>query len=721
MSVASEMRSSAQPRACVAVCRKPSSRIQERARAVANLHGPGIAAVVLVWAAAASTGGRPTGLVVALLVAAVGSGALAGGLGPALTAGGVAFPAWWFLGLPFDVFLVAAFTTGALLLGVAGESVRRSRRHAGALAAELADTQRRLADEGEGRRRAELAGEALHRQQLAEEQAERALLDVIFETAPVGLGLYDSELRFLRLNRRMAEINGLPPEEQLGRRLPDVLPEIGPEVLEAFARVFRTGESLENAEAHGRTRASPEERYWQVSYYPVRTGDGPFLSVAAMVHEVTDRRRAEAEREALLHEAEHARAEAELASRTKDEFLAVLSHELRGPLQGVLGWVSLLRDGRLDAGQQARALRAIERSVRLQTQLVNDLLDVSRIIGGKLTVEPRPLDLSAAVREAIDRLRPSASARGIMLEANVEECGVTSVDPERLHEVLGKLLSNAIKFTAAGGTITVRCERDGEDVVIVVEDTGEGIAPEFLPHVFERFRQADSSSSRHHGGLGLGLAIARRLVELHGGRITAHSPGVGRGSRFTVRLPMAEAERACSTPSPTGDVGALRGRRVLVVEDDADSREAIALALSLEGARVEAAGSADEALARLDRTQPDAVVSDLSMPGADGYTLLQELRARGVAAPVIAVSGFATPEDRRRALAAGFCAHVAKPVDVEVLLRTLEHLLGPGMDYRDAGRTEPPVSSEPDPRRVLTSAVAHPKVSATAAQRGRTA
>src|SRR5262249_11262185 len=217
-----------------------------------------------------------------------------------------------------------------------------------------------------------------------------------------------------------------------------------------------------------------------------------------------DRRRAESEREALLQEAERARAEAEQASRAKDEFLGVLSHELRAPLQGVLGWVSLLRDGRLDAIQKTRALQAIERSTRLQTQLINDLLDVSRIVSGKLTLDSRPLDVTAAVREASDQFRPIATARDIRLDASVVHCGVTLGDPERLQQVLGNLLSNAIKFTPAGGTIGVRCEHEGHELVIVVEDTGEGIAPDFLPFVFERFRQADSSSSRRHGGLGLG-------------------------------------------------------------------------------------------------------------------------------------------------------------------------------------------------------------------------
>jgi len=406
----------------------------------------------------------------------------------------------------------------------------------------------------------------------------------------------------------------------------------------------------------------------------------------AIVYEVTDRRRAEAEREALLREAERVRTEAEVASRAKDEFLAVLSHELRAPLQGVLAWVSLLRDGRLDPAQQARAMQAIERSTRLQTRLVNDLLDVSRIISGKLTLDWRRLDVAAVVRAAVDQFRASAAARGLGLDATIVDCGLTLGDPERLKQALGNLLSNAIEFTPSGGTITVRCGRAGREVVLVVEDTGEGIAPEFLPHIFERFRQADSSSARRHGGLGIGLAIVRRLVELHGGRIAAHSDGVGRGASFTIRLPVHDPGGSRPADAPAASGGLLNGRHVLVVEDDADSREAIALTLEVHGAHVRSAGSADEALAQLDGGPLDAILSDLSMPEMDGYALFARLRARGIDVPVVAVSGFATPEDRARTLAAGFSAHVAKPVDVDVLLHTVARLLEAPTKDGDTGR-----------------------------------
>jgi len=247
--------------------------------------------------------------------------------------------------------------------------------------------------------------------------------------------------------------------------------------------------------------------------------------------------RSRSQEEDVAFQREEGRAEAESVRRAKDEFLGVLSHELRAPLQGVLGWITLLREGRLDPAQQAHAYEAIERCARRQMQVVDDLLDVARIVAGTFTVESRSLELSEVARRLVEEFRPLAAQRGIEFESSISDCGVTFGDPERLRQVLANLLSNALKFTPASGTIGVRCEKVGDEVVFEVTDTGEGIRPQFLPHVFEQFRQADGSSSRRHGGLGLGLAITRRIVELHGGVITAESPGLGRGATFTVRLP----------------------------------------------------------------------------------------------------------------------------------------------------------------------------------------
>ena len=265
-------------------------------------------------------------------------------------------------------------------------------------------------------------------------------------------------------------------------------------------------------------------------------------SLLWFVVDLTSGTRLQDERTALLRE--RGSAEAESVRRAKDEFLAVLSHELRAPLQGVLGWVSLLQEGRLDPAQQARAHDAIERSARRQMQLINDLLDVSRIVAGNFTVESRPLEMSDVVECLVEQFRPLAAGRGVEFESNVSDCGVTIGDPERLHQVLANLLSNALKFTPAGGRIAVRCEKRGGQIVLAVMDDGEGITPQFLPHVFDRFRQADATSTRRHGGLGLGLALAREVVELHGGSITAESAGPGCGATFTVRLPVRDADAA---------------------------------------------------------------------------------------------------------------------------------------------------------------------------------
>jgi signal transduction histidine kinase len=307
-----------------------------------------------------------------------------------------------------------------------------------------------------------------------------------------------------------------------------------------------------DARAHGaapsyeRTLVCPDGRRIPVlvGTLAVAPGRSPLLW---FVIDLTSRTRLQDERAALLRE--RGRAEAESVRRAKDEFLAVLSHELRAPLQGILGWVSLLKGGRLDPAQGAHAHDAIERSARRQMQLINDLLDVSRIVAGNFTVESRPLEMSDIVERLVEQFRPLAAMRGVGFESNVSDCGVTVGDPERLAQVLASLLSNALKFTPAGGRIAVRCEKRGGQILLAVMDSGEGITPEFLPHVFDRFRQADATSTRRHGGLGLGLAIARQLVELHCGTITAESAGPARGATFTVRLPVRDAGAAGRRPS----------------------------------------------------------------------------------------------------------------------------------------------------------------------------
>ena len=391
--------------------------------------------------------------------------------------------------------------------------------------------------------------------------------------------------------------------------------------------------------------------------------------------EVAERRKAEQERaELLVRERE--------ANRLKDEFLATLSHELRTPLNAILGWTKLLRGGALPAESRDRALEKVERNAQVQTRLVEDLLEVSRITTGKLRLDIREYDLAAVAARAVDSIRPAAEARGVHLEQAFESPSlVTSGDPDRIQQVIWNLLSNAVKFTPSGGTTRIAIRRLDARDEIVVSDSGIGIEPVFLPHVFDTFRQADASSTRAHGGLGLGLAIVRNLVELHGGEVRADSAGRDHGAAFTVRLPVRvqsqPAEESKRLPIVVPD-GALKGTTILAVDDDTDTRELLQSILEAAGARVHAAASVDEALITLQHERPDALVSDIGMPGRDGYDLLQEIQALlGDRQPrvAIALSAYAADHDRQRSSAAGFHRHIAKPVDPAALVETLRQLL----------------------------------------------
>ncbi len=390
------------------------------------------------------------------------------------------------------------------------------------------------------------------------------------------------------------------------------------------------------------------------------------------------------ERERLLAREQAARAEAESASRLKDQFLAVVSHELRTPLTAISGWTNILREGQLDEKATAHALEIIERNARLQTQIIEDLLDVSRIITGKLCLEVQPINPGSFIEAAIDALRPAAEARGVSVK-KVIGAGVGAIagDPTRLQQVVWNLLSNAIKFTPPGGRVHVRIERAGSHVKLEVSDTGEGIGPEFLPHVFERFRQADMSTTRMHGGLGLGLAIVRHLVELHGGTVQARSGGAGHGSTFTVMIPLVgvyrrecDAKRDAPGAAEVADAAAespdrLDGVRVLVVDDQPDTRELLKAMLEGCGASVTVAASTEEALGLLAQNVPDVLVSDIAMPGEDGYELIRRVRAlpreRGGRVPAAALTAYARTEDRLRAIKSGFQIHVPKPVELNEL------------------------------------------------------
>jgi PAS domain S-box-containing protein len=401
---------------------------------------------------------------------------------------------------------------------------------------------------------------------------------------------------------------------------------------------------------------------------------------------------AQAIRRARLYQAEQRlRAEAEDANRTKDEFLATLSHELRTPLTAMLGWTRMLRMKELDEQTSAHALETVERNAKAQAQLIEDLLDVSRIITGKLRLDARPIELMPIIEAAVDSVRPAAEAKGISIETHLDALsGAVSGDPSRLQQVAWNLLANAVKFTSRGGQVSVSMRRVHSQIEVTVSDTGQGISKEFLPFVFDRFRQADGSSTRLHGGLGLGLAIVRHLVELHGGTVGAESAGEGQGSTFNIRLPLLpqnvadfglrgdeQAFEKSAILNPRSAV--LEGLRVLVVDDEEDARTLIRTVLERQGAEVLAVGSAREALRELSAHRLDVIVSDIGMPDEDGYALIRQVRERaadeGGWIPAVAVSAYVGEDNRRKALAAGFQLHVAKPVDPVELIAVVESLV----------------------------------------------
>jgi PAS domain S-box-containing protein len=382
----------------------------------------------------------------------------------------------------------------------------------------------------------------------------------------------------------------------------------------------------------------------------------------------------------LYAAAESARHAAESANRAKDEFLATMSHELRTPLNAVLGWATMLRLNGDNEEVRRRATETIERNARAQAALIEDLLDVSRIVTGKLQLQTGAVELTAVIDAALDSIRLASEAKHLDVRRSLDRAAsVVLGDTARLQQVITNLLTNAVKFTAPGGWIEVRLERDGDMAKLIVQDNGKGISAAFLPHVFERFRQADGTSTRTVGGLGIGLAIVRHLVDLHGGTVYADSSGVGKGATFTVCLPLLLGEGAIASPSAatsssTSDPAALMGLHVLVVDDDADSRELMTQLLKRAGAAAAVAGSAAEALAAIDRNVPDVLLSDIGMPVQDGYELLRLVRERGGAAaalPAIAVTAYAGVQDRAHALAAGFDDHLPKPVMAEALIAAI--------------------------------------------------
>jgi signal transduction histidine kinase/DNA-binding response OmpR family regulator len=403
--------------------------------------------------------------------------------------------------------------------------------------------------------------------------------------------------------------------------------------------------------------------------------------------EIAERKQAEEERAQLLIRERAARADAEQANRTKDEFLATLSHELRTPLSAILGWSHLVRSGKLDEPQMSRAFETIERNARSQSQLIDDLLDVSRIITGKLQIEPRPVDLRGVIEAASDGVRPALEAKGIKFEAvmDSEDCIVPG-DPNRLQQIFWNLFSNAAKFTPEGGEVRVEVKRTDSAVRVSVSDSGVGITPEFLPYIFDRFRQADGSTTRIHGGLGLGLSIVKHLVQVHQGTVVVESQGKNQGSTFTVDLPLVsgsstQAPEMIEEAEPNGDglpsgfSRILEGLRILVVDDEVDSRDLVSAILTRCGSEVNCCESASDAIKAIQDWKPDLLVSDIGMPNEDGYSLIKKMRKlkskRARQTPAVALTAYVTQEDRERALAAGFQMHVPKPIEPTALVMSI--------------------------------------------------
>jgi PAS domain S-box-containing protein len=454
---------------------------------------------------------------------------------------------------------------------------------------------------------------------------------------------------------------------------------VHPEDREGFARAWRQAVPA-GTPFQGEVRLRRHDgvyRHMQVRAVPVLELDGTVREWVGIHRDITRQREDEAERARLM-------AESQAANRAKDEFLAVMSHELRTPLTAVLGWTQMLRKRQDDAVMREKGLEVIERNARSLAQLIEDVLDVSRILTGKLALNPKVVELAGVVQAAVEVVRPRAEQKGVALTIVGAGAGAGQVagDPGRLQQVLWNLLVNAVKFTPEGGKVEVWIEPGEGEWRVRVKDTGQGIHAEALPHLFERFWQADGSSTREHGGLGLGLAIVRHLVELHGGKVEVESAGLGQGATFTVRLPvpavLPELERAVASGEGAARPARLEGVRVLLVEDAEDARELIALLLRERGAEVRSAANGREAMERLAEALPDVLVSDIGLPGEDGHALLKRIRewteARDEWLPAIALTAYAGAEDARRAYRAGFQVHLAKPLEAEALVESVARL-----------------------------------------------
>ena len=533
-----------------------------------------------------------------------------------------------------------------------------------------------------------------------------AVLHWMHDLAAQGIITTDSDLNVVEWNHWMEEHTGKLATTVIGKKLLELFPELVSRRLDRQYKWALEGQVRVLSQAlHSfliemppvSTAAGFPEMQQAVRISPL-THDGQVIGTLTVIEDVTERVAREAELQAqvelrsrLLASEKLARGEAERANRLKDEFLATISHELRNPLNAIMGWAHMLQRGKLTTPNIERAVDTIYRNAKSQAQLVADLLDVSRIISGKLRLDVRQVDLITIVNAAIDSIRPAADAKSIRLQTVLDTAaGPISGDADRLQQIVWNLLSNAVKFTPKGGKIQVKLQRVDSHVEIVVSDSGVGISKEFLPYVFDRFRQADASTTRIHGGLGLGLSIVHQLVDLHGGTVSVQSEGEGKGATFTISLPfmgVVSSQTETEPGQPAEDeiilpdeLPSLEGLKVLVVDDEPDTRELIREVLHQCGSEVITCRSVAEALAALEQYHPDILISDLGMPDEDGYSLISKIRAlpaeQGGQIPAAALTAYARAEDRLRVLRSGFQFHLPKPVDSAELVTVVASLAG---------------------------------------------
>ena len=506
----------------------------------------------------------------------------------------------------------------------------------------------------------------------------------VTEDTHQGCFVTDVQLRVVLWNRWMERHSGRSASEVLGRSLLDLYPDVGDREIKEYYQSALEGRVTILAHALHRyiIALPPTNSELGFAHMPQSGRIGPLddtgvlVGTVTIVEDVSDRLASESVLRRQIEAQQLARGMAENALRAKDEFLSTLSHEIRTPLNAVLGWARILISrGEIDRTLLDRAVHVIERNATAQARMIDDMLDMARIAAGKLRLEMRPVDVVKVVLAAVDVVMPAAHAKRVALRTNLDPRTPNVMgDQDRLQQVIWNLLSNALKFTEAGGSIEVRLALNGRFARIVVADTGHGISPEFLPHVFERFRQADASSSRRHGGLGVGLALVHDLIVLHGGSVLAQSEGEGKGAMFTIDLPTVAAQEIDASIEGNGlqsrAMTSLDRVRVLLIDDDTDARELSQAVLEQCGARVKAVSSSAEAIASLLDTpralMPHVIVSDLGMPAQDGYQLIRQIRAIDSELgriPAVAVTGYATADDVQRALTAGFQLHISKPMD----------------------------------------------------------